>query len=86
VDIGTMNAQAYWDGKFMFLPGASFTYNITPRDYVDPANVTADIYGPSAFFDKYPAANPVSAVFVMVQVGPDWFIRQISLNGTLTVQ
>jgi len=79
-DIGIMDAQAYWDGKTFVLPGSTYlTYSISVHDYVDPANVTADIYGPPLF---NPNGVPIPAVFVLVQIGPDWFIKQIYLNGS----
>jgi hypothetical protein len=80
-DYGLVNTQAFWDGKGMFLPGSGYqTYSLSVHDYVDPTNVTADIYGPLTF------GPPTPAVLVLVQIGPDWFIKDIYLNGVLTVQ
>jgi hypothetical protein len=79
-DYGIMDTQAYWDGKSFVLPGSTYlTYSISVHDYVDPANVTADIYGPPTF---NLSGGPIPAVFVLVQVGPDWFIKEIFLNGS----
>jgi hypothetical protein len=85
-DYGIMDSQVYWDGKSFVMPGATeLPYSLTVHDYVDPANVTVDIYGPPAFILT---VDPIPAVFVLVQVGPDWFIKEIYLNGsgTPTVQ
>ena len=59
------------------------------HDYVDPMNVTADIYGPPTFYNfnvTWPVGGPIPAVFVLVQIGADWFIKDIYLDGVLTVQ
>jgi hypothetical protein len=89
-DYAAVNTQAFWDGIGVFLPGSTYlTYGIVLHDYVDPANVTADIYGPPAFYYSdplYPVGGPVPAVFVLVQIGTDWFIKEIYLNGVLKVQ
>ena len=79
-----VSTQAFWDAIGVFLPGSTYlTYSIVLHDYVDPANVTADIYGPPAFYNFYSpsGAGPVPAVFVLVQIGTDWFIKQVYLNG-----
>jgi len=79
-DYGIMDSQAYWDGKSFLLPlTTELTYSIVVHDYVDPAKVTADIYGPPLF---NPDGVPIPAVLVLVQIGPDWFIKEIHVNGT----
>jgi len=86
-DYASVNTQAFWDGLGMVMaPPATQTYSIALHDYVDPLNVTADIYGPAVFYATVAPGgpNPVPAKFVLVQVGPDWFIEQIYLNGSLT--
>lgn len=86
-DYSAMNIQSYWDTIGVFQPGSTYmTYSIVLHDYEDPANVTADIYGPPTFYNFYSASGigPVSAVFVLVQIGPDWFIKRIYLNGSAT--
>jgi hypothetical protein len=83
-DYGSLNTQAYWTGKGFALPlSAALTYSVAVHDYVDPSNVTADIYGPPLF---NPNGVPVPAVFVLAQIDNDWFIKEIYLNGVLTVQ
>jgi hypothetical protein len=85
-DYGIMNDQLlYWDLKGFFLPlAAEPPYSIVVHDYVDPSNVTADIYGPAEFYNFYSpvGASPVPAVIVLAQIGTDWFIKSISVNGT----
>jgi hypothetical protein len=34
----------------------------------------------------WPTGGPIPATFVLVQIGTDWFIKDIYLNGVLTVQ
>ena len=86
-DYAAVNTQAFWDGIGMVMPsGAAFPYSITLHDYVDPTNVTADIYGPALFYTNVAPSgpSPVPAKFVLVQTGTDWFIEQIYLNGSAT--
>jgi len=88
-DYSLVNTQAFWDGIGIVLPGAYQTYSLSVHDYVDPANVTADIYGPPTFYNfnaAWPVGGPIPATFVLVQIGMDWFIKDIYLNGVLTVQ
>jgi hypothetical protein len=81
-DYAIMDTQAYWDAIGVLQPGSTYlTYSISVHDYVDPANVTADIYGPPDFYNFFLTSGPVPAVFVLVQIGPDWFIKQMYLNG-----
>gem|GEM_PF-2678131 len=83
-DYASLDSQAYWLGKGFALPvPGALPYSLSVHDYVDPTNVTADIYGP---LNTPSGASPVPAVFVLVQIGPDWFIKEIYLNGVLTVQ
>lgn len=88
-DYAAVNTQAFWDGIGVVLPGTYQTYGLSVHDYVDPANVTADIYGPPTFYNfnvTWPLGGPIPAQFVLVQIGTDWFIKAIYLNGALTVQ
>ena len=83
-DYASLDSPAYWLGKGFALPvPGALPYSLSVHDYVDPTNVTADIYGP---LNTPSGASPVPAVFVLVQIGPDWFIKEIYLNGVLTVQ
>lgn len=88
-DYSLVNTQAFWDGIGIVLPGGYQTYSLSVHDYVDPTNVTADIYGPPTFYNfnaAWPVGGPIPATFVLVQIGMDWFIKDIYLNGVLTVQ
>jgi hypothetical protein len=86
-DYALVGTQAYWDAIGVVLPGAFQTYSLSVHDYVDPANVTADIYGPPTFYNfdvTWPVGGPIPARFVLVQIDTDWFIREIYLNGSVT--
>ena len=88
-DYSLVDTQAFWDGIGMVLPGSSQAYSFSVHDYVDPADVTADIYGPPLFYNfnaAWPVGGPIPAQLVLVQIGTDWFIKDIYLNGVLTVQ
>lgn len=88
-DYSLVDTQAFWDGIGIVLPGSYQTYSLSVHDYVDPTNVTADIYGPPTFYNfsvTWPVGGPIPATFVLVQIGTDWFIKDIYLNGVLTVQ
>jgi hypothetical protein len=72
----------WWDNNFPSPPDSDHAYSITLLDYSAPTGVVALIRGPPAFNSNTGA--PVNAVFAMTQVGSDWFIWQVSLNGSST--
>jgi hypothetical protein len=89
-DYTAVNTQAFWDTIGVTLPGSTYQgYSLSVHDYVDPSNVTVDIYGPPTFYNfniAWPVGGPVPAKFVLVQIGEDWFIKAIYLDGVLAVK
>ena len=78
-------STAVWTTDFP-IPGTLPTdipYSITLLDYSDPANVTASIFGPTAFYTNA-GGPPASAVFSMVKIGSDWYIEKLTV-GTIAI-
>jgi hypothetical protein len=84
-DYASISSAAWWTANGFPVPtDDTHIYSIVVIDYVDPDNVTATMYGAPGFNGTNPPI--ASAVFVMVKDGADWFIRGVSLDGTVVIQ
>jgi hypothetical protein len=71
----------FWDTDFPVPGAAELKYSLETVDYIDPLNVTANMYGPPLFSGT---GDPRHARFVMIKVGTDWMIHEMYLDGSPT--
>jgi hypothetical protein len=82
-DYAAISSAAWWTANGFPVTTDEYFYSIVVAEYEDESNVTATMYGPPTF--NNPGIPIMSAVFVMVKEGADYYIREAHLTGSAPI-